>query len=113
MLVDKKKLWTLLFAVALVLIIVLVVCLSSCQERRGKLPQIGLCLRQHEEDPAYGQKLQAYLTEAGYDVRICDAGNDQTRQTEQIKTLIDEDTVLLVIEPVIADAAEDTVNFSR
>lgn len=108
---DKKKLWMLLFAVALVLIIVLVVCLSSCQERRGKLPQIGLCLRQYEEAPAYGKKLQETLTEAGYDVRICDAGNDQTRQTEQIKTFIDEDAVLLVIEPVIADAAEDTVNF--
>ena len=107
---DKKKLWMLLLAVALVLIIVLVVCLSSCQEKQGKLPRIGLCLRQYEEAPAYGQKLQTCLTEAGYDVSIHDAGNDQTRQTEQIKTLMDEDAVLLVIEPVIADAAEETVS---
>lgn len=110
MLVDKKKLWMLIGAVALMLIIVLVVCLSSCQEKQGRLPRIGLCLRQYEEAPEYGQKLQESLTEAGYEVSIYDAGNDQTRQTEQIKTLIDEDAVLLVIEPVIGDAVEETVS---
>ena len=107
---DKKKLWMLIGAVALMLIIVLVVCLSSCQEKQGRLPRIGLCLRQYEEAPEYGQKLQESLTEAGYEVSIYDAGNDQTRQTEQIKTLIDEDAVLLVIEPVIGDAVEETVS---
>ena len=108
--VDKKKLWLLLVALALILVLVLVLCVTSCEDKKGKLPQVGLCLRQYEADSEYGRLLEKCLTEAGYQVRVQDAMNDQTRQTEQIKALLDEGVVLLVIEPVIAEAAEDTVS---
>lgn len=107
---NKKKGLLLIVALALILILVLVLCLSSCEEKQEKLPQIGLCLRQYEEAPEYGELLKDRLTEAGYEVRIADAKNDQTRQTEQVAALLEEGVVLLVIEPVIGDAAEDTVS---
>ncbi len=107
---DKKKRLLLIIALALILALVLVLCISSREEEREKLPQIGLCLRQYETDPEYGKLLQSRLTEAGYEVTIQDAKNDQSRQTEQINAFVEEGVVLLVIEPVIADGAEETVS---
>lgn len=108
---DKKKLWLLIGAAALAIIAVLILALGvgSDGNKKEKLPKIGLCMRQYEADPAYGQLLEKTFTEAGFRVSILDAKNDQTRQTEQVKECLNEGAVLLVIEPVIADAAEDTV----
>lgn len=112
---DKKKLWLLLGALALALALVLVLVLglkkgpkAPAEQKEKKLPQIGLCLRQHEENPDYGKCLEKKLKEAGYEVLLQDARNDQTRQTKQIKSLLSEGVVLLVIEPVIADEMENT-----
>lgn len=108
---DKKKLWMLIGALALavVLVLILVSGFGSDGKEKENLPQIGLCLRQYEEDPTYGQLLEKTFTEAGFRVTVLDAKNDQTRQTEQVNDLMNAGAVLLVIEPVIADAAEDTV----
>lgn len=108
---DKKKQWLLIGAAALLLVLVLVLCIASCskEEQQENLPQIGLCLRQYEKDSEYGKLLQDSFQKAGYEVVIQDAKNDQTRQTEQVKKTLDQGVVLLVIEPVMADAAEDTV----
>lgn len=107
---NKKKLWLLAGALALILVVVLAVVLGRTpgEEQPDKLPRIGLCLRQYEEAPEYGQLLEKAFTEAGFGVKILDAKNDQTRQTEQVADLLKEGVILLVIEPVIADAAADT-----
>ena len=107
---DKKKLWLLAGALALILVVVLAVVLGRTpgEEQPDKLPKIGLCLRQHEKTPEYGQLLEKTFQEAGFQVKLMDAKNDQTRQTEQVADLLKEGATLLVIEPVIADAAIDT-----
>lgn len=113
---DKKKRLLLIIALALILVLVLAVVLAVVlrrapgEEQREKLPQVGLCLRQYEADPQYGQILETTLTAAGFDVTVLDAKDDQSRQTEQIRDLLNEGIQLLVIEPVIADAADDTVS---
>lgn len=118
---DKKKLWLLIGAAALILAVVLALVLTPNKdtaptETTGavetpvkKLPMVGICLRQKEENPEFAQRLEEKFTQAGYGVQICDALNDQSRQTEQITELLNEEAVLLVIEPVIADGAGDTV----
>lgn len=108
---DKKKLCLLIGALVLVAVLVLILVAGSDSDgkERKKLPEIGLCLRQQEMDTAYGQLLEKTFTEAGFQVTVLDAKNDQTRQTEQIKTLLKEEPALLVIEPVITDAVQDTV----
>lgn len=108
---DKKKLWLLLGAAALVLLTVLVAVLHKpkAEKEMEKLPGIGLCLCQYEADPEYGQLLEKTFREAGYRVTVLDAKNDQSRQTEQINRLLKEEPALLVIEPVITDAVQDTV----
>lgn len=108
---DKKKLWLLLSALALIIVLVLVLCISSCEQEeiQQPLPQVGLCLRQYEQSPEYGKLLQEGFQKAGYEVVIQDAKNDQTRQNKQIKNLLKEGAVLLVIEPVMAEATEDAV----
>lgn len=114
MFVDKKRRWLIIGAVALVLVAVVLILIlgrkPEAEEKPENAPRIGLCLRQYEEDPTYGQLLEASLKEAGFAVTIRDAGDDQTAQSKQVEALLDEGVVLLVIEPVIADAAEDTVS---
>lgn len=109
---DKKKRLILLCALVLTVVLVLVLCVASCQkteEEEEKPPHIGLCLRQYDDDPEFGQELQARLAELGYEVTVADAKNDQTRQTEQIQAFLNEESVLLVIEPVIVADTESTV----
>lgn len=106
---DKRKLWPLLGALVLILALVLVVLSGAPSEGQDKnLPLIGLCLRQYEAAPEYGQLLEKTFTEAGFRVMCMDAKNDQTRQTEQVADLVKAGAELLVIEPVITDAAADT-----
>ena len=105
---DKKKGLLMIIALVLVVVLVLVLCITSCEEEQESKLQIGLCLRQYEEDPRYGQLLQTRLSELGYEVQLQDAKNDQIRQTEQIDALLEEGVVLMVIEPVIQDTAEAT-----
>lgn len=108
---DKKKLWLLAGALVLVAVLILVLVLGgdAGEKENKKLPQIGLCLRAYEEAPQYGQLLEKTFKEAGFRVTILDAKNDQTRQTAQVADLVKGEAALLVIEPVIADAASDTV----
>lgn len=108
---DKKKLWLLLGALVLVVALVLILLPGTGDEGKEakKLPGIGLCLRQYEKAPQYGQLLEKTFREAGFSVTLLDAKNDQTRQTEQIRELVNQGVALLVIEPVIADAVQDTV----
>lgn len=111
---GKKKLWLISGAAALVLILGVILALilgpDPKPEEVQSLPKIGLCLRQFEQEPVDGQLLKEQLIQAGYSVTVRDAKNDQSRQTQQIADLLEEGIGLLVIEPVIADAAGETVS---
>ncbi len=108
---DKKRQWLLMGAAALILVVVLVLCITSCkgEERQENAPRIGLCLSQYETDTEYGKLLQDSFQKAGYEVVIKDGKNDQTRQEKQIKDFLEEGAELLIIEPVMVDATEETV----
>ncbi len=107
---DKKKVWLLLGAVALSLIIITVVlCTGSKQEDAADLPLIGLCLRQYEQDPELGDRLQQRLEQSGYRAAIADALNDQVKQNHQITDFVEEGAVLVVVEPVITGTAPEII----
>lgn len=106
---KNKKLSLLILAVALILVLVLVVCLVSCQNEKEKAPKVGLCFRQCDDNAEYCRLVQEKLTQAGYQVSVVDAVNDQSRQTEQIDEFIQDGYDLLVIEPVMVSTSEQLV----
>ena len=86
--------------------------LSACTGK-NETPRIGLCLRQGLENDAGYQAVKEQLTEAGYQVLVEDAKNDQSRQTQQISSLIEEKCDLLIVEPVQTATADQTVAQAR
>lgn len=101
---NKRSVLLLLSAVALILLLVLVLSLASCRNGKKNGPMVGLCFRQSDKDPAYSHLLQERLTAAGYRVSVADAGNDQSRQNQQIEKFIKKEYEILIIEPVMVSA---------
>ena len=96
----------------LLLMAALVFSLSACfGAGDAESLKIGICARQYEA--ADFAELEAAFTDAGYQPKIADAGNDQTKQTEQIGSFISEQYRLLVVEPVIVSAADSIVEQAK
>lgn len=103
---SKRSTLLLLAAVALMLCLVLVVSLVSCRNGKRNMPLVGLCLRE-SNDSVYSDLLEDRLEEAGYRVSVAEAGNDQSRQNQQIDSFIKKEVAVLVIEPVMVSAGEE------
>ena len=69
-------------------------------------PKAGLALRQKADDDADALALQQTLEEQGYEVLVKDGENDQSRQNEQVKALLDEGCQMLVVQPVMTTGLE-------
>ena len=93
-------------AYALVLLGILFLGLAACSWGGAKT-QVGICLRQLDDSLTgeYAQALEETLTASGYRVQILDADNDQSKQNAQIKTLLEEDVDILLVEPVMTSEA--------
>lgn len=88
------------------LLLVLSVVFAGCGKQQ-KTVQAAICLRQCT-DNLTAEKLDticSYLTDAGYEVATADAEADQSRQTRQIRELLEEGYDLLVVEPVMMELA--------
>ena len=96
----------------LLLAAVLVFMLSACNET-DEPPKIGLCLRQGIETNEGYQAVKEQLTNAGYQLMITDAKNDQSKQNSQISQLIGEKCNLLIVEPVQAAVAGEIVGQAK
>lgn len=86
--------------------------LTGCTIVRTEDPnavRIGVCLKQ--ADSPYRQALERVLPHAGYYVNFLSGRNDQSVQNKQIGHLIEESYDLLIVEPVMAAAAEDISQF--
>lgn len=75
--------------------------------------RVGLCLRQREKNPVYYDGILAGLQEAGYDVIVQDGSNDQSLQDQQVKSLLDKDCSLLIVEPVMVSALDAVVGHAK
>lgn len=77
--------------------------------------QVGICLRQLEDNLTgeYARVLEETLTQSGYQVQILDAGNDQSKQIQQIGKLLEEETDLLLVEPVMTAEAGEIVKLVK
>jgi methyl-galactoside transport system substrate-binding protein len=107
---KNKQLSLLILSLALILVLVLTVCLVSCQNKQKHAPKVGLCFRQCDASAEYCRQIRQTLDEAGYQVSVADAMNDQSRQTEQIQKFIQDGCALLVIEPVMVSTSEQLVD---
>lgn len=74
---------------------------------------VGLCLRQYDQAPAYYDKIQAALESQGYKVMVSDGKNDQSRQDEQVQTLLADGCKLLVVEPVMVSALDTVISQAK
>jgi len=88
--------------------------LSGCagqtpQEQDNTQVRVGVCLRGDLDSAGYQQVLTAAMESHGWQVSVVDAGLDQSLQDLQIRELTEEGTSLLIIEPVMTDAAEQLV----
>lgn len=92
---------------------VLLLSLAACGE--DQQVQVGICLRQLEDNLTgdYARVLEETLTQSGYQVQILDAGNDQSKQIQQIGKLLEEETDLLLVEPVMTAEAGEIVKLVK
>lgn len=91
----------------------LLLSLAACG--KDQQVQVGICLRQLEDNLTgdYARVLEETLTQSGYQVQILDAGNDQSKQIQQIGKLLEEETDLLLVEPVMTAEAGEIVKLVK
>ena len=95
------------------MLLVAVVCmqLTACRADAPLLPvlgkTVGVCVRQESSNAEYYASITESIRSKGYTVVMKDSQNDQSRQNEQVASLIAEKCDLLVIEPVMVSALED------
>lgn len=101
----KKKIGV-IAAIVTALLLLLAVILWLSVDRTDT---VGICYRDSDstENAAYRQQLKNALTARGFAVIEKNAGGDQAKQLGQIEALAQEKCDVLLIEPVMADAAED------
>ena len=73
---------------------------------------IGICIYQFADNfmTLYRADLEEYLGELGYSVTIMDGKNDQSTQTEQINTFLQQGVDVLIINPVQTTSAQTIVD---
>lgn len=91
---------------AMVLLIGIVIWLTADKENT-----VGICYRESSgvENAAYRQQLQEALNAKGFEVITVDAHGDQAKQLQQIAELKKKKCDILLIEPVMVDAAQELV----
>ena len=96
-----------IIAAALVLMCLLTACSQPEEERDnvGKITYAGVCLANSENAP-YQQQLEKELHRLGYYANFADAKGDQSAQQKQISHFIAEQYDVLIVEPVMAAAAD-------
>ena len=77
--------------------------------RNGGSDTVGICYRENENsaNTAYRAALEKALTRQGYELIVTDADEDQAKQLAFIAELADKKCDILIIEPVMSDAAEE------
>ena len=102
------------------LVLLLALLLTACAKAPVEAPEeetpgVGVCLRQAADASTkeYRQLLEAGLTEKGYTVSVTDAGNDQKKQTAQLREQLEAGCDLVIVEPVDPSAAGDIAALLR
>lgn len=110
---DRKR-YTLL-ATAGALLLALIVVLVAVFVIGNSTPTYGICIHDMGNPVAekYAQLLSDALTERGYDVTVLDGKNDQTVQSEQIRSLIEDGVDGLFVSPVMTFAANEIVEQAK
>lgn len=90
------------------LALIILVCTTGCRAEQ-EAPWVALCMAQRSngitaESVAY---LEETLREAGLQVQILDAHNDQRKQLEQIEALTQQEYGVMIIDPVMIDAVPE------
>ncbi len=84
----------------------------AASESTGGSATIGICIYQFADNfmTLYRADLEEYLGELGYSVTIMDGKNDQSTQTEQINTFLQQGVDVLIINPVQTTSAQTIVD---
>ena len=104
----KKKALLISLAVAAALLLLAVILWLTADRTNT----VGICFREstNSENTAYRQQLQDALIKQGFEVIVMDADGDQVKQIEQIGKLAQKKCDVLLIEPVMKDAAEELLS---
>ena len=83
---------------------------SGAENAASGSATIGICIYQFADNfmTLYRADLEEYLGELGYSVTIMDGKNDQSTQTEQINTFLQQGVDVLIINPVQTTSAQTT-----
>src|SRR5699024_8803479 len=85
---------------------------SGAENAASGSATIGICIYQFADNfmTLYRADLEEYLGELGYSVTIMDGKNDQSTQTEQINTFLQQGVDVLIINPVQTTSAQTIVD---
>ena len=85
---------------------------SGAENAASGSATIGICIYQFADNfmTLYRADLEEYLGVLGYSVTIMDGKNDQSTQTEQINTFLQQGVDVLIINPVQTTSAQTIVD---
>ena len=88
---------------------VILLLLTGCDNRQ----KVGVCLRD-ANDPLTGQYCQMLeQTLSDYTLTVVDAGNDQSKQDQQVTRLLEEKVDILILEPVMTSALDTITQLTQ
>lgn len=82
----------------------------TTQPTEPPAPKVGIVLRNQAQDEADAQALQQLLEQQEYEILIRDSENDQAKQNEQVKTLLDNGCQVLIVQPVMTSGLDVLVD---
>lgn len=102
-------------AVLLALVLLGLTACAGMPEKTEGMPSIGICFRQESNTGTakLRQLLESALTREGFQVYTADGKNDQTKQIEQIREMLEQGCGLLIVEPVQVSDAETVTDLLR
>ena len=115
--VPVWKKWLIPGAALVLLAAILSLCLAFC--KRETPPEamppaakvVGICSYDlsDEQEKRCVTQLQTLLEQKQYVVEVVDAGNDQSKQNQQIQSLLNKDCACLILSPVMPDSVANFV----
>lgn len=106
----KKRIW--IAAAAALLAAGLIVFLLV---RGNHARTVGICYRENENssNASFREALEQALTQQGFELVVTDADDDQSKQLTLIAQLAEKKCDILLVEPVMTEAAEELQNTIR
>lgn len=113
---EAMKMFRKISIILLAVMLVLAGC-SKAAQQTGQTPDkpqsIGLCVRNRADAPEYYAALETSLQEMGFTLVVEDSLNDQSRQDEKVRSMVEQGCKLLIVEPVMVTALDMVISTAQ